>query len=119
MSTVIIRKGSTETPDAGWSRCVSIVSIGEQDYYVHPTPIQRFTLQPSVSFTTPVGDPQDFFPCTIINWRGDCFDSDDLRKSVSDFASRDDVWTPHFLAGKSTLWPSTWKYFIIHAPLRS
>ena len=81
----------------------TITSFGGIEYYLDPAAAQAISFQtprPSNGFFDSLKG--DLHACTVIDYLRDHFNEEDLAAISSDFALRDDVWTPAFLEGEAS-----------------
>lgn len=90
-----------EASGAEESNPISLMTVGGNDYYVHYKASHRVSLSPPLFHDVPSRRiAKDWVACTVVSWGQDHFTDDNLSTVAANFASRDDVWSPAFLAGK-------------------
>ena len=82
---------------------VTITSFGGIEYYLGPATAQIISIRPSRPSDGFFGSLKgDLRACTVIDHYKDDFNKDDIAVVSSEFAQRDDVWTPAFLEGEAS-----------------
>ena len=89
----------------------TFMTIGGAQYYIHPSPVKRYTWLWLNSWREVQGkEPSNiplnksitaFVPVTLLNWNKVHFTKDNFEANVAEFASKDDVWNRSFLTGRT------------------